>query len=262
VELVRAAAVIFHRLFDDASIFPPGNLAMPYALAHHHEVSNAWYADLVGPFVCSELRWPELVGYLSPGSLGVSLVVTAGLPAVGVAVSAALAEPLVALRSVEVPIDPDELPQAVGTLNGLPDDVQAYVEVPLGTSLLALHNTRHHAKFRTTGDNLALAEAMVEAARWRVPFKLTAGLHHAVAGHEGSAHGFLNTLLGAALALDGAPVDVVAAQLAESSADAVAKHIDVLSADDVGRIRRLLTSIGTCSISEPLADLLALGLLR
>src|ERR1700712_2463613 len=124
---------MFSRLFDDAAIFPPGDAPMSEAVPAHADHASAWYHDIVGPFVCSDRRWAELVACLSPGRLELSLVVTSGPPAVAVAVSAALAEPRVVLRAVEVPVHPAELTEAVRVLAGLPSDVGCYVELPLGS---------------------------------------------------------------------------------------------------------------------------------
>ena len=47
-------------LFDDAALFPPGNAAMPDAVAGHAGYRQAWYAGLVGRFVCPAGRLAEL----------------------------------------------------------------------------------------------------------------------------------------------------------------------------------------------------------
>jgi hypothetical protein len=78
-----------------------------------------------------------------------------------------------------------------------------------------------------------------------VPFKATAGLHHAV--RSGDQHGFLNILAAAS-----APRGGIEAVLAEEDASA-------LEPSDEGR--RLFTSFGSCSWEEPVEDLEQLGLL-
>ena len=85
-----------------------------------------------------------------------------------------------------------------------------------------------------------------------MPFKATAGLHHAIRNtdpHTGfEQHGFLNLLAATEAAHAGADVAEVAALLAVRDGDA-------LSTTGV----TLLGSIGTCSISEPVDELTALG---
>ena len=96
-----------------------------------------------------------------------------------------------------------------------------------------------------------------------MPFKLTAGLHHAIRGAESTDgiahHGFLNLLAGTALALRAGTAPEVAAVLSATDASPV---LAVLAESDPTAVRRSLTSIGTCSIADPVADLLALGMLE
>jgi hypothetical protein len=102
---------------------------------------------------------------------------------------------------------------------------------------------------------MALSDAVSRA----VPFKLTAGLHRATA--DEGRHGFVNVLVAVHAALDDRPVDDVAELLAVRDSDRLAALVDGLTADDVRRMRELFVSFGTCSIGEPIADLVALRLL-
>ena len=103
--------------------------------------------------------------------------------------------------------------------------------------------------------------AWIDAALDReTPFKCTAGLHHAVrhTGDDGfEHHGFLNVLVATRQAFDGASADDVAAILEQRDADAL-----VGDAGELERARRWFTSFGSCSVTEPLDDLIALGLLE
>ena len=92
-----------------------------------------------------------------------------------------------------------------------------------------------------------------------VPFKLTAGLHHAVAAP--GRHGFVNVLAALHAALDGRPVEDVARVLALRDGERLAALLGAFSRDESRRVRQLFVSFGTCSITEPLDDLVALGLL-
>ena len=125
-------------------------------------------------------------------------------------------------------------------------------------------------KFRTGGLEAAPFPAAHALARWidaaldrETPFKCTAGLHNAVrhTGEDGFAHhGFLNVLLATVRAFDGAARDEVVAMLerARPRAPLVAARRD----EDLARARRWFTSFGSCSVNEPLDDLIALGLLE
>jgi hypothetical protein len=50
--------------------------------------------------------------------------------------------------------------------------------------------------------------------------------------------------------------------LADADGARLAARVAAIPADLVGRVRELFTSFGTCSIEEPYADLVALGLVR
>jgi hypothetical protein len=147
----------------------------------------------------------------------------------------------------------------------LAPDVPMWVELPwtdAGRAALdELHawrgRRRVHAKFRTGGAVVPpvglLAERIV-ACHAGVPlgFKCTAGLHSAVR-HDG-AHGFLNVIVASGVAARGGTVSEVADELAEASADrlvAALRRVDT---------RGAFQSFGSCSVAEPLADLVALGL--
>ena len=45
---------LFRRLVDDAAMFPPGDLPLADAVAAHRAHRTSPYADLVGPFVCTD----------------------------------------------------------------------------------------------------------------------------------------------------------------------------------------------------------------
>ncbi|QSR28480.1 hypothetical protein CFH99_22915 [Nocardioides aromaticivorans] len=141
-----------------------------------------------------------------------------------------------------------------------------YVELPRDdrrdTLVAELARTSYHAKLRTGGvradlypDEAELAAAVVALVRAGVPFKATAGLHHALRNTDPETgfeqHGFLNLLAATAAAGDGAGVEEVAAILAERDARRLPD----------GPTTTLLGSIGTCSITEPVDELTELGLL-
>jgi hypothetical protein len=152
----------------------------------------------------------------------------------------------------------------------LPDDAKTYVEVPRlhgwQDALDVLAETETSAKLRTGGDNPPTEQelaAFIEACLDReLPFKLTAGLHHAArnTSEQGvEQHGFLNVLLATRHALDGQdPTEV----LAERNATALAEQLAAIDDARAESTRRWFTSFGSCSIKEPVDDLQALGLLR
>ncbi len=295
------ASTLLRGLFDDASLFPPAALPMSEAVAGHIRHQDAWYSQLSGPFVCPETRLTQLSAALTAASLAeidLSLIVTGGAQAVAASLDTVATDPRLRLRSVEVPTglaaaaaqDPaaqdataqDRAEGAVAAVVAALDAVPlagaaGYIEIPLtawGDDILGpIDEHRYRAKLRTGGqaaaafpDEPALAACLVELADRRIPFKCTAGLHHAVrhaAADTGfEHHGFLNLLLAVAAAADGAPAEDVAAALARLDGGEVAAGVAGLDPLDADRVRALVTSIGSCSTDEPVADLVALGLIR
>lgn len=263
------APLLLTRLLDDAAIFPPGNTPMAEALTQHAMHEGAWYAGIVGRFVCTTQRLPDLVAAL-PGDvatpLDLTLVVPSGVRAVGPAVAEVSQESRIALRAVDVPASAGDLAATLHALDALSLDVPTYLELPLSCDLRPLQGSRHRVKFRTGGVTVGavpssglLAIALHEVVAKGVPFKLTAGLHHAVAAAD--RHGFANILVAVHAALDGRPVEDLAGILALHDGELLTALLRALTADECRRVRQLFVSFGTCSIAEPLADLVSLGLL-
>jgi hypothetical protein len=74
-------------------------------------------------------------------------------------------------------------------------------------------------------------------------------------------HGFLNIALAARVAASTGNHAATRDVLAQRDASDVAGQVRELAASDVGAIRALFRTFGTCSITEPVDDLLALRLL-
>ena len=267
-------------IIDDAAIFPPGELPLPEAVAAHVVRREEWYADLVGPLVVKDVDVPKV-----DAPVAVSVVLTGGAGAVGGAAKICERSPT-SLAALEVALaDPDDLPgnarrvtaavDAARADNLLDDDVAIYVELPHVASTASwlaaadvVAESELRLKFRTgglTADAFPHAHAL---ARWidaaldrETPFKCTAGLHHAVRHTADTGfehHGFLNVLVATRLLFDGAPVDEAVATLEERDAERLVAQAAEL---DLAGARRWFTSVGSCSVAEPLADLVALGLL-
>lgn len=269
--------------FDDAAMFPPGNLPLAEAVIAHRRHRSSWYADLVGPLVVPAAALADLAG---AGPLDVAVVVPS--PA---SIPTALVDiPGVRVVALEVAL-PDELaPGGVvpaldaalgepGRGNSRSDEELSssqrefhrpagetptvYVEIPRDdrrhTLIADLAGTPYLAKLRTGGmradlypDEAELAATVQALVAAGVPFKATAGLHHALRNSDPDTgfeqHGFLNLL---------------AATDAANAADA-ATVLAVRDARDLPELptTSLLRSVGTCSITEPIDELAALGLLE
>ncbi|WP_229400953.1 hypothetical protein [Micromonospora okii] len=272
-------------LVDDAAVFPPGSATLPDAVAAHRRYRVSWYAGLVGPLLvpASAVVAGELRPLVDPGEgLVVGLIGDTGVGGLPAALSA-LAAGGVTARQIEVAVarrgeDPQPGLAELLRLAGQPGGVDVYAELPLTFGLMAALDTVAAAradgvpvaaKFRTGGLAAELFPTPVElaavicACRDReLPFKLTAGLHHAVRHRDAETgfthHGFANVLAATLAAVDGAEVDEVAALLAATDPEPLAEPARAARDAD----RPLWVGFGSCSIEEPLTDLIRLGLVN
>jgi hypothetical protein len=268
-------------LVDDAAIFPPGDAPLPEAVAAYRQRREEWYAALVGPLVVTDTVLPDV-----PPDVPLAVVLTGGAGAVaGVATLARRkGHPLVALEAAVR--DLDDLAGNVRRINAAVDaarddgalaDTQVYVELPQHdptpdwlAAADAVAEAEHHLKFRTGGVEAHLFPAAATVAAWidaaldrETSYKCTAGLHHAIRHRDhvtGFEHlGFLNVLLATRVAFDGGTQDEVAHVLDDHYANdlvAMARQSDLAGA------RRWFTSFGSCSISDPLDELVGLDLVE
>ncbi|GIE82347.1 hypothetical protein Aph02nite_82970 [Actinoplanes philippinensis] len=243
-------STLFAGLFDDAAIFPPGNVPMAEAVAAHRARQGS---PLVGPFVCSLARFDELASCTGGAPLRVSLV----LPGPVDALPAAGGVEIVAVEGPSL---------GRGALT-------TYVEIPCvevtATRVAALREAGLRLKIRTGGVRAdafprerELAGAIWAAVRGGLAFKLTAGLHDPIRHRDPVTgfehHGFLNVLLATARALQGYEIErALADQDGDRVAAAVAGIDDVLAK----AVRHHFISFGTCSIDEPAAGLRRYGLI-
>jgi hypothetical protein len=273
---------LFTGLFDDAALFPPGDAPMAAAVPAHREL-RARLGDLVGPFVVPAARLDELVAHLGDTSgddaapVDVSLIAAAGdLPAAAARVTRS---PGLVLAGVEVPVATDAAAarEAVGVLDDvLPADVPAAVELPRTPArdevLDVLAGTRHRAKLRTGGLRAALfpspeelAATLAACVAREVALKCTAGLHAAVRHTDPATgfahHGFLNVLLAVSALTAGAPASTAVEHLRDTDAGHVVAALRGWTPERAARARAAFTSFGTCSVLEPVDDLVRSGLL-
>lgn len=265
-------------LLDDAAMFPPRGASVSDALNGHREARSSWYAPLVGPLLvpADEIGalWSRLRGSserLTIGLVGPLTVVAGALVAAGDQVD---------IRHIEAPVakrGEDPMP-GLTAFRKIATGLAGFAEVPLTWGLLAALDTLAEAraageriapKFRTGGLAAELFPTPVElaavicACRDRgLPFKLTAGLHHALRHTDPETgflhHGFLNVLAGSIAAADGAEAADVAEVLATTDAVPLVEAVR----SELNIERPLWTGYGTCSLAEPVEDLRRLGLLH
>ena len=258
-------------------------------MTEHAAHRSSEYAGLVGGFVVSDVKVADLAKLATgPDPLAVNLVVTGGAGAIEPAVTWVGRSEGLELRAVEFALRDEEdlahnagrLVKVVDSLGEALDDVPVFAEppIPMGIPshgwLAALDELAAREiclKFRTGGlsDDLfptsAQLASCIEASLDReLPFKCTAGLHHAVRHRDeasGFEHqGFLNVLLATRTSLDGGGPEEVTRVLDETNGAALASRLTD-DPDVAARTRRWFTSFGSCSVLEAHEDLVELGLL-
>jgi len=277
---VSAVPAAWSGLVDDAAMFPPGDLPLADAVAAYQERRDAWYADLVGPLVVTDTTLPEV-----PPEIPVSVVLTSGAGAVAGVASMARKKGN-RLVGVETAVrDLDDIAGNVRRITAAVDaarsegglaDTSVYVELPQTEPTThwlaaadAVAEADHRLKLRTGGVEAHMFPTAAAVAAWidaaldrETPFKCTAGLHHAVRHRDpetGFEHlGFLNVLLATTVALDGGSVPDVAQVLDDHYANDL---VALARQSDLDGAREWFTSYGSCSVTEPLDELVALGLL-
>lgn len=263
----------FAGLLDDAAVFPPGELPLAEAVVAHGRHREAAYSELVGPFVA---RGDDLAAVVAAAEAGgvdeLPLLVTTPIDRVASVLDVLAAAPRLRAAGLEVTLPEDVDPAALPALLRAAGEVPVAVEVPRDARrpavIAAIADAGVTAKLRTGGvraelypDEQELAEAIAALVARGVAFKATAGLHHALRNTDLETgfeqHGFLNVLAATAAALRGASVEELRDLLAERDAATVVAAVRDLDP----RARGLFRSFGTCSIDEPVAELVELGLL-
>lgn len=283
---------LFHRLIDDAAVFPPGNLPLAEAVPQHAGFRSGEVDWFVGPLVVGPGHLAQLPALVNANEFPDGLRVSAVVPPADLApaVFASYVGPQVQVACLEIRLPataaPDDVNGAADGVRRLVDDGQlaaaapVYVEVPRPgehpaapwfETLDAVAARGLRLKYRTGGTSAdafptarELATEVDAAVARSTPFKCTAGLHNALRHRDPSTgfehHGFLNVLLATADAHRGADVDDIARRLGEIDAAALTRGVADLDDADRRQVRGQFVSIGSCSVAEPLADLTALGL--
>jgi hypothetical protein len=265
------------QMLDDAAVFPPGSATLSEAVSGHRTHRRAWYADLVGPLLVPASAMDGLVAFLEPDE-----TLEIGVISDGPIADAFRSPPSgVVARQVETSVakrgeDPQPgLATFIALLRSAGQ--RGFAEVPLSLGLLTGLDTiaaaradgiEISAKFRTGGlaaelfpTPMELAAVICACVERGLPFKLTAGLHHAIRHTDPETgfhhHGFLNVLAATCLAAENTEVAEIAGMLATTQPLTL---IEALRGRRDGP-RPYWQGFGTCSVTEPLADLRQLNLL-
>lgn len=269
-------------MVDDAAMFPPGNAEAGTAVREHLGYRSAWFAPVIGPLVVPDSELAGVGRLVPPGTtIAVSVINSGG--AGGLISLARRTLPGLQVVAVESALrDLDDLAtnaaRVAAAAAELETSVTVYVELPYAPgwerAVEVVEANGLKGKIRTGGVDAAsypsrtqLAEQLSVLVEADLPFKATAGLHRAWPTRAGSPggdtlpqHGFLSLLVALAALIDGAAAidaaDLLAAERPELAA-AVAGWDDATTT----RVRRRFRSFGCCGVTDPIDDLVALGLL-
>jgi len=258
---------LFYNLLDDASMFPPAELAPEAALAAHY----GWRADqdahYIGPLLVAAVNWDEFLTahHATPKPIDVVVIGTAQRPTEGES-----GVNVVALEQVSRDAD---VPESTTRLAVEPAKLDLVEDLLADIGERRIDGRPVVAKFRTGGTTAQafpseedLAYFILASFNAGVPFKLTAGLHHATRYTDGATgfehHGFLNVMLAVSRALQGGSEDDLVEALEVRDEGVVVPEVAGWSPDDIVAIRSVFLSFGCCAVDEPLDDLRKLGLLE
>lgn len=259
------------RFVDDAAVFPPGNAPLGDALAKHREYRSSWFEGLIGPLLLPSSKINQLQDlWGTTETLRIGLVADTGIDDVTETLASLPAH--FPVNQVEAKAENlnkiDSLITAAGEWG-----VPVFAEIPvvngLKENLDALVGTGINPKFRTGGlsaelfpSPVELGYAIQQCAQRELDFKLTAGLHHAIRHTDPvtgfTHHGFANVLAATVLAKKGSDLSSIIATLETTEADGPAATIR----HELGNERDLWVGFGSCSVTEPLDDLIELSLIE
>ncbi|HVR45832.1 MAG TPA: hypothetical protein VMT95_04255 [Candidatus Binatia bacterium] len=283
---VRAA---LHALIDYAGLFPPAQLSVSTAQAEYAAARAGPHAWMLGRFI---LPATALATWSSDAPL--SIVLDGGLEQLDEV--AAMRGRAGGIAALEVPprfwAQGETLPDAIDAFSRRLEashatGLAAFVEIPsaahspqcLAQTMAAAARAGLGAKLRCGGITSeafpsveGVADFILAANNARVPFKATAGLHHPVRRLDAAGgfamHGFLNLLAATALA---PRVDSNALRRIVAEEDPAAFRFDDdsfawrgerIGIEELTQARRTaFVAYGSCSFSEPIDDLSALGIL-
>lgn len=292
------------RLIDDAAVFPPGLSPVDGAWADHLALRDGRYAECVGPLLIAPSHVDGLARAATVDTTPVpwdnaprvnaprDQIPPEHAPIVRVVLIAGstshLRELEPALRTLAdlsvVQLGALEIVHTAGWESALTHALPLAVEVSRVTddrdsALDELAETRGDghaviAKLRTqeTADapvpSASELAGFIVACRQRdLPFKLTGGLHHAVATVTVTEtpfvreHGVVNVLLATHAARTGAaPAEIVHLLACTDGHDLAGRLLELSPVQQLD-LRAAFTSYGCCGVLDPITELAALGLL-
>lgn len=271
-------------LIDYAGLYPPAALDMRTAVRNYLDYREQNHSWILGRFIVDLARLDELRDSAgdSLANLRLSVISTVDVDTKMIAARGADG-----FRIESLEIKCEEPLKIARTCEDLPPKLECYVEIPLRASCTgaidAIAAIGVRAKLRMGGvvaEAFPSAEQVAELlhllADRKVAFKATAGLHHPLrsqhwltyAGDSPSAlmHGFVNVLCAAAVTHFGGSADDAQRTLEEQDpqafeigSESIAVHGHSWTTAQLREVRKCFTGFGSCSFTEPIQDLEALG---
>lgn len=281
---------------DYAGLFPPAQLGLTQAIRNYEQDRASSHSSMLGRFVLPASRVTELSEQLVQSSSTkpwpLSVVLSGDVESVVEQLQALPSLPTSPHLAVAALEFPHLSPEAIQSLLAqLPTGIDAFFEIPFTDPtphLKVLKGTGAFAKIRTGGIKAEafpsvaqLGQFILACADTQVPFKATAGLHHALPGHyrltyeadspTAAMHGFLNVAIASTLAYSQTiTLEELSEILKESRASGFGFETDGvrwgdrhLSLSKIKTTRRdFFRGFGSCSFQEPIHDLMELQLLE
>lgn len=289
--MTAAGRALLTGLIDYAGLFPPAGLDMLSAVRHYREYLSGPDRWALGRFIVPVARLREFEAAFYQICCGerepiwsLSVLSQHDPNSDSTAINE-LARGAVTVESIELKaVTSAAAGQFLANWAETQTSIPVYVEFPPADAksiLPVLANAGARAKLRTGGvvadafpTPETVADFLLACAHAQVPFKATAGLHHAIRGEykltydaqsaQAAMHGFANIFLAAVLARRGAGkqalIDTQQAQKF-SFTDQEVRWLDLQSsADEIAATRReFAISYGSCSFAEPIEEARSLG---
>ncbi len=278
-------------LIDYAGLFPPAGLDMPSAVRHYREYLGGPDRWALGRFVVAASRLREFESAFDEvccrerepnWSLS---VLRQGDPNSDSTAIHELVQGAVTVESIEMKAaSPAMTRQSLANWARTQTSISIYVEFPPAEAksiLPILASAGARVKLRTGGvtanafpSSESIAEFLLACAQAHVPFKATAGLHHAIRGEykltydtqsaQTTMYGFANVFLAAVLARRGAEKQALIDTLEARDftfTDQEVRWLDFkANSDEITAARRKFAiSYGSCSFAEPIEEARKLG---
>ena len=279
-------------IIDYAGLFPPASQDMNSAVSEYAKHREGRDSDLLGRFVVPVAKLTEFKDALESHAPAQPWKVSAIAGEHPALTRTAIdlfndSTSFASCDSIEMPVGSyDDIVQATATFR---DDFALFLEVSPHADPISLlreiAQTSASAKLRTGGVIESAIPSPEQVLRFMgvcvdegVPFKATAGLHHAIRGRYpltyeksapiGTMFGYLNIFLAAAFCASGASESAVLGILEETDADAF--RVDdrgvwwldhVVVHEQLAIVRETVaSSFGSCSFTEPVTEARKLNL--